>query len=125
MATKFSTCCLFLVCKSRSWSSLSRMAACGCFEGENVTKFPLSFEMANKNSLFEHFQTTPTLQSKSQECVQLQNYSLQSRRILTKTRRYIDRGRHLEKRRKRLRGRGVKPIYLSLKNTFSLVPTLC
>ena len=32
--------------------------------------------------------------------------SLQSRRFLTKTRRYIDRGRHLEKQRKRLRGRG-------------------
>ena len=55
MATKFSTCCLFSVCKSLSWSSLSRMAPCGCFEGENVTKFPLSFEMANKNSLFELF----------------------------------------------------------------------
>ena len=33
-------------------------------------------------------------------------FSLQSRRFLTKTRRYIDRGRHLEKQRKRLRGRG-------------------
>ena len=32
--------------------------------------------------------------------------SLQSRRFLTKTRRYIDRGRHLEKLQKRLRGRG-------------------
>ena len=32
--------------------------------------------------------------------------SLQSRRFLTKTRRYIDRGRHLEKQRKRLMGRG-------------------
>ena len=32
--------------------------------------------------------------------------SLHSRRFLTKTRRYIDRGRHLEKQRKRLRGRG-------------------
>ena len=35
--------------------------------------------------------------------------SLQSRRFLTKTRRYIDRGRHLEKQRKRLRGRGFFP----------------
>ena len=33
-------------------------------------------------------------------------YSLQSRHFLLKTRRYIDRGRHLEKQRKRLRGRG-------------------
>ena len=32
--------------------------------------------------------------------------SLQSRRFLTKTRRYIDRGCHLEKQQKRLRGRG-------------------
>ena len=32
--------------------------------------------------------------------------SLQSRRFLTKTRRYINRGRHLEKQRKRLRRRG-------------------
>ena len=32
--------------------------------------------------------------------------SLQSRRFLTKTRRYTDRGRHIEKQRKRLRGRG-------------------
>ena len=32
--------------------------------------------------------------------------SLQSRRFLTKTRRYIDRGRHLEKQRKRLTGKG-------------------
>ena len=68
-------------------------------------------------------------------------FSLQSRHFLTKSRRYIDRGRHLEKQRKRLRGRGggrgegrggersmfsspplplpyFKPIYLSLKNTF-------
>ena len=69
--------------------------------------------------------------------------------FLTKTRRYFDRGRHLEKQPKRLRGRGggrgegrggerrkrifssphlplpyFKPIYLSLKNTFWLVPTL-
>ena len=36
--------------------------------------------------------------------------SLQSRRFLTKTRRYIDRGRHLEKQRKRLRGRGTSPL---------------
>ena len=68
--------------------------------------------------------------------------SLQSRRFLTKTRRYTDRGRHLEKQRKRLRGRdgeargenGVffpplplsyfKPINLSLKISFWLVPTL-
>ena len=33
-------------------------------------------------------------------------FSLQSRRFLTKTRRYIDRGCHLEKQQKRLRGRG-------------------
>ena len=32
--------------------------------------------------------------------------SLQSRRFLMKTRRYIDRGCHLEKQQKRLRGRG-------------------
>ena len=36
--------------------------------------------------------------------------SLQSRRFLTKTQRYIDRGRHLEKQRKRLRGRGTSPL---------------
>ena len=36
--------------------------------------------------------------------------SLQSRCFLTKTRRYIDRGRHLEKQRKRLRGRGTSPL---------------
>ena len=36
----------------------------------------------------------------------LKRFSLQSRLFLTKTRRYIDRGRHLEKQRKRLRGRG-------------------
>ena len=37
-------------------------------------------------------------------------YSLQSRHFLLKTRRYIDRGRHLEKQRKRLRGRGTSPL---------------
>lgn len=36
--------------------------------------------------------------------------SLQSRRFLTKTQTYIDRGRHLEKQRKRLRGRGTSPL---------------
>ena len=36
--------------------------------------------------------------------------SLQSRCFLTKTQRYIDRGRHLEKQRKRLRGRGTSPL---------------
>ena len=36
--------------------------------------------------------------------------SLQSRRFSTKTQRYIDRGRHLEKQRKRLRGRGTSPL---------------
>ena len=37
-------------------------------------------------------------------------YCLQSRHFLLKTRRYIDRGRHLEKQRKRLRGRGTSPL---------------
>ena len=36
--------------------------------------------------------------------------SLQSRRFLTKSQRYIDRGCHLEKQRKRLRGRGTSPL---------------
>ena len=46
--------------------------------------------------------------------------SLQSRRFLTKTRRYIDRGRHLEKQRKRLRGRGgvLNPSTSPLKTLF-------
>ena len=45
---------------------------------------------------------------------------LQSRRFLTKTRRYIDRGRHLEKQRKRLRGRGgvLNPSTSPLKTLF-------
>ena len=49
-------------------------------------------------------------------------HSLQSRRFLTKTRRYIDRGRHLEKQRKRLRGRGggifLNPSTSPLKTLF-------
>lgn len=40
------------------------------------------------------------------------NYSLQSRRFLTETRRYIERGRHLEKLRKRLRGEGRRGAFL-------------
>ena len=46
--------------------------------------------------------------------------SLQSRRFLTKTQRYIDRGRHLEKQRKRLRGRGgvLNPSTSPLKTLF-------
>ena len=46
-------------------------------------------------------------------------YSLQSRHFLLKTRRYIDRGRHLEKQRKRLRGRGTSPLK-SLFDSFQL-----
>ena len=50
--------------------------------------------------------------------------------VLTETQRYIERGRHLEKLRKRLRGEGqrgvflpspllyFKPINISLKNSF-------